>query len=496
MDYSSLARKYGTPLYVYDFNEIQKNFIALKEAFAARKSLVCFAIKASSNLSILKFLSDLGSGFDCVSIGELRRALYIGAKSYKIIFSGVGKQDGELEFALKSDILLINLESEAEMLCLERIAQNLNKSARISIRVNPNVDAKTHPYISTGLSENKFGVSIETARKMYIYAKKSKFLNPVGIHFHIGSQLTDISPICDAAKIVSDLLRELRALEIDIKFFDVGGGIGIRYEDEKQIVLYDYAQGILKSLSGLDVTIVCEPGRFITGAAGVFLTRVLYEKQNCGKRFVIVDGAMNDLIRPSLYGAHHKIELVSEQNFACESCASQSDTENSTARNSSQQSGITQDLAENFTAQNSTHSKAFGIEAKSASEDFAPQNSTPQNGVLQSLQGNFAPHNSSNLSSAVDNSAPQSSAESLSLCDVVGPICESGDFLAKGVSLPSLQSGDLLAIKSAGAYGFSMSSNYNTRCRAAEIAVYDGQDRLIRKRESFDELIALEKDFV
>ena len=477
MDYSSLARKYGTPLYVYDFNEIQKNFIALKEAFAARKSLVCFAIKASSNLSILKFLSDLGSGFDCVSIGELRRALYIGAKSYKIIFSGVGKQDGELEFALKSDILLINLESEAEMLRLERIAQKLNKPARISIRVNPNVDAKTHPYISTGLNENKFGVSIETARKMYIYAKKSKFLNPVGIHFHIGSQLTEIAPICDAAKIVSDLLRELRALEIDIKFFDVGGGIGIRYEDEKQIVLYDYAQGILKSLSGLDVTIVCEPGRFITGASGVLLTRVLYEKQNCGKRFVIVDGAMNDLIRPSLYGAHHKIELVSERNSACESCASQSDTENSTA-------------------QNSTYSKAFGIEAKSASEDFAPQNSTPQNGVSQSLQGNFAPQNSSNLSSAVDNSAPQSSAESLSLCDVVGPICESGDFLAKGVSLPGLQSGDLLAIKSAGAYGFSMSSNYNTRCRAAEVAVYDGQDRLIRKRESFDELIALEKDFV
>ncbi|WP_298104539.1 diaminopimelate decarboxylase [uncultured Campylobacter sp.] len=455
MDYSSLARKYGTPLYVYDFNEIQKNFIALKEAFAARKSLVCFAIKASSNLSILKFLSDLGSGFDCVSIGELRRALYIGAKSYKIIFSGVGKQDSELEFALESDILLINLESEAEMLRLEQIAQNLNKPARISIRVNPNVDAKTHPYISTGLNENKFGVSIETARKMYIYAKKSKFLNPVGIHFHIGSQLTDISPICDAAKIVSDLLRELRALEIDIKFFDVGGGIGIRYEDEKQIVLYDYAQGILRSLSGLDVTIVCEPGRFIAGAAGVFLTRVLYEKQNCGKRFVIVDGAMNDLIRPSLYGAHHKIELVSERNSDCESCASQSDIENSTA-----------------------------------------QNSTPQNGVSQSLQGNFAPQNSSNLSSAVDNSAPQSSAESLSLCDVVGPICESGDFLAKGVVLPPLRNGDLLAIKSAGAYGFSMSSNYNTRPRAAEVAVYDGRDRLIRKRESFDELIALEKDLV
>ena len=436
MDYSSLARKYGTPLYVYDFNEIQKNFIALKEVFTARKSLVCFAIKANSNLSVLKFLSDLGSGFDCVSIGELRRALYIGAKSYKIIFSGVGKQDSELEFALQSDILLINLESEAEMLRLERIAQKLNKPARISIRVNPNVDAKTHPYISTGLNENKFGVSIETARKMYIYAKKSKFLNPVGIHFHIGSQLTDIAPICDAAKIVSDLLRELRAIEIDIKFFDVGGGIGIRYEDEKQIVLYDYAQGILKSLSGLDVTIVCEPGRFITGAAGVFLTRVLYEKQNCGKRFVIVDGAMNDLIRPSLYGAHHAIEIVSA-------------------------------------------SEGINLDEAGDSE--------------VNLGGRGADQTSS---SGADEKISSVNLSEASLCDVVGPICESGDFLAKGVSLPSLQSGDLLAIKSAGAYGFSMSSNYNTRCRAAEVAVYDGQDRLIRKRESFDELIALEKDLV
>ncbi|WP_299224791.1 diaminopimelate decarboxylase [uncultured Campylobacter sp.] len=436
MDYSSLARKYGTPLYVYDFNEIQKNFIALKEVFTARKSLVCFAIKANSNLSVLKFLSDLGSGFDCVSIGELRRALYIGAKSYKIIFSGVGKQDSELEFALQSDILLINLESEAEMLRLERIAQKLNKPVRISIRVNPNVDAKTHPYISTGLNENKFGVSIETARKMYIYAKKSKFLNPVGIHFHIGSQLTDIAPICDAAKIVSDLLRELRAIEIDIKFFDVGGGIGIRYEDEKQIVLYDYAQGILKSLSGLDVTIVCEPGRFITGAAGVFLTRVLYEKQNCGKRFVIVDGAMNDLIRPSLYGAHHAIEIVSA-------------------------------------------SEGINLDEAGDSE--------------VNLGGRGADQTSS---SGADEKISSVNLSEASLCDVVGPICESGDFLAKGVSLPSLQSGDLLAIKSAGAYGFSMSSNYNTRCRAAEIAVYDGQDRLIRKRESFDDLIALEKDLV
>ena len=412
MDYSSLARKYGTPLYVYDFNEIQKNFIALKEAFVARKSLVCFAIKASSNLSILKFLSDLGSGFDCVSIGELRRALYIGAKSYKIIFSGVGKQDGELEFALKSDILLINLESEAEMLRLEQIAQNLNKPARISIRVNPDIDAKTHPYISTGLNENKFGVDLQTAKKMYLHAKNSPHLEPVGIHSHIGSQITDIKPVIEAAKIVANLTRELKATQIDIKFFDVGGGIGIVYGEESEPDLYEYAQGILANLSGLDVTVVCEPGRFIVGNAGYFLTSVLYEKFNKNKRFVIVDGAMNDLIRPSLYQAKHKIFALSSGKTLCE-CKKE-----------------------------------------------------------QLWELKFSP------------------------CDVVGPICESGDFLAKDRNLPPLNAGDLVVIKSAGAYGFAMSSNYNTRGRAAEVAVKGGEDFLIRRRESFEDVVVLEREFL
>lgn len=412
MDYKILATKYGTPLYIYDFDYIKSRYLALKNAFSARKSLVCFAVKANSNLSVLKFLANLGSGFDCVSIGEVRRALLAGANAYKIIFSGVGKKDEELKEALQNNILMINLESPAEMLRLENIAKELKKQARISIRVNPNVDAKTHPYISTGLNENKFGVEISEAKKMYLYAKKSEWLQPYGIHFHIGSQLTDLAPIIEAANIVSNIMSELKALEIDIKFFDVGGGIGVVYENENEISLYDYAQGILGALKGQDVTVICEPGRFLTANAGVFLTKVLYQKLNSKKRFVIVDGAMNDLIRPSLYNAHHRILVVSNKNG-----------------------------------------------------EISNENS------VQNLN-------------------------EISKADVVGPICESSDFLAKNVDLPELKNGDLLLVKSAGAYGFSMSSNYNSRLRCAEIALENGIDRLIRRRESFEYLIALEREFI
>ncbi|WP_367649350.1 diaminopimelate decarboxylase [Campylobacter sp. RM16188] len=412
MDFTNLAKTYGTPLYVYDFDYIAARYEALKQAFHARKSLVCYAVKANSNLSVLKHLANLGAGFDCVSQGEVRRALMAGAKKYQIIFSGVGKSDNELKFALENEILMINLESEAEMYSLENVARELGKTARISIRVNPDIDAKTHPYISTGLNENKFGVDIKTAKKMYLHAKNSAFLEPVGIHSHIGSQITDIEPIVQASKVVSNLLRELKSIEIDIKFFDVGGGLGIVYGDEKEPNLYEYAQGILSNLSGLDVTIVCEPGRFIVGNSGYFLTSVLYEKFNKQKRFVVVDGAMNDLLRPSLYGAKHKIFAVKDGQVVC---------------------GCRQEDLDKF--------------------DF-------------------------------------------SLCDVVGPVCESGDFLAKNVNLPTCDSKDLLVVKSAGAYGFSMSSNYNTRLRAAEVGVKDGKDFLIRRRESFEDLIALEKDLL
>jgi diaminopimelate decarboxylase len=398
MDFKTLADKYGTPLYVYNFNHFTEQYKKLKEAFRAKKTLISYAVKANSNLSVIKHFASLESGADCVSIGEVKRALLAGIPKYKIIFSGVGKRDDEIEEALKLDILMINLESMAEMKRVEMIAEKLGIEARISIRVNPNIDPKTHPYISTGLHENKFGVDIDTATRMYLQANNSKFLNPIGIHFHIGSQLTELEPIKEASQIVSDLVRKLQKVNIDIKFFDIGGGLGIQYDDETLIEPYDYAQAILSTLSGLDVTICMEPGRYLTANAGYFLTEVLYEKVNGDKRFVIVDGAMNDLIRPSLYNAYHKIEVLADGE--------------------------------------------------------------------------------------------------VSKANIVGPVCESGDFFAKNVDVPATNHGDLVVIHSAGAYGFVMASNYNTRPRPAEVGIIDGEDKLIRKRETFEDLIALEKEFI
>jgi len=401
IDFQQLSNKYNTPLYVYDFNEISKNYYELKEAFKARKSMLCFAVKANSNLSLLKHLATLGSGCDCVSIGEVKRALIAGVQKYKIIFSGVGKRDAEIQEALQKDILMLNLESEEEMYRVEKIAQELEIEARISIRVNPNIDPKTHPYISTGLHENKFGVDIQSAKKMYLYANRSNFLNPIGIHFHIGSQITQTTPFKDASIVIADLLKSLKAANVDIKFFDVGGGVGIKYKDEETISLYEYAQNIFESLGNQDVTIVCEPGRYLVGNSGYLVTKVLYEKKNEKKRFVIVDAAMNDLLRPSLYSAYHDFELIN----------------------------------------------------------------------------------------ADDN-------KEKSLADIVGPICESGDFLAKDIYMQETQHDDIIVLKSAGAYGFSMSSNYNSRPRAAEVALIDGKDRLIRQRETIEDLLRLEIDFI
>lgn len=400
INFKEIAAEYKTPLYVYDFDYMRERYEELKEAFKGRKSLLAYAIKSNSNLSVIKHFASMGSGGDCVSIGEVRRAFLAGIPSYKIIFSGVGKSDDEIREAIEKDILYINVESEAELGRVEMIAKELGSIARISIRVNPNIDPKTHPYISTGLHDNKFGVDLDSAKRMYIKAHNSEFLDPIGIHFHIGSQLTELEPIYEAAVIVADLVRSLLSIKIEIKFFDIGGGLGVVYKDEITIKPYDYAQAILSALKGLDLTIVCEPGRFLTANAGYFLTKVLYEKKNGSKRFVVVDGAMNDLIRPSLYKAYHKIEAI-------------------------------------------TDSKSQASEA-----------------------------------------------------DVVGPVCESGDFFAKNYLLPQLEHNDLLVIHSAGAYGFGMGSNYNTRGRSAEVALEGGKSRLIRKREEFEDLVALEKDFL
>lgn len=399
IDFKELANKYQTPYYVYDFDHITGQYEELKGAFKARKSLLAYAVKANSNLSVIKHLADLGAGADCVSIGEVKRALRVGVQPYKIIFSGVGKIDSEIKEALELGILMINVESAAELDRVEIIAKELGVVARISIRVNPNIDPQTHPYISTGLHENKFGVDIDTAKRMYIKCKNSDNLDPTGIHCHIGSQLTQLEPIKESVKIVADLVNNLAAIKIDLSFFDVGGGLGIVYDDETLIDTNEYAQSILECLFGLDITVVCEPGRFLVGNSGVFVSKVLYEKVNGEKRFVIVDGAMNDLIRPSLYDAYHKVEVLNDN-------------------------------------------------------------------------------------------------KELSDCNLVGPVCESGDFFAKNIDLPQTEHNDLVAIYSAGAYCFTMASNYNTRNKVAEIAVENGQDRLIRKRETFEDLIALEEEYL
>ena len=416
-----LAKKYDTPLYVYDLSRIESNFLDFKQAFSGRKSLICYALKANSNLGILSLLARLGSGADCVSIGEVRRALLAKIPKYKIIFSGVGKRPSEIEEALKLDILFLNVESTQELQTIEQIAQKLHKEqtstksnfgsepkkARISIRVNPNIDAKTHPYISTGLSENKFGLDIHSAKQAYLYAHKSPFLEPIGIHFHIGSQICDLAPIKQSASKIAELAKSLLALGIELRFFDIGGGLGIRYENEAEISLYDYAQAILAELKGGDFTIICEPGRRIVGNAGVLLTKVLYEKHTQNKRFVIIDSGMNDLMRPALYSAVHQVQTYGKD-----------------------------------TQKRGDKTKA----------------------------------------------------------DIVGPVCESSDTFLKGVELPPLQAGDILGFGNAGAYGYSMASNYNTRTKPAEIGFYTQDNgkistqgiRVLKEREEFSELVANE----
>ncbi len=400
IDFRSLTDEFKTPLYIYDLDYMTEQYNKLKEAFKGRKSIVAYAVKANSNLSVVQHFAKLGSGADCVSIGEVRRAFKAGIPAYKIIFSGVGKSDDEIREAIEKDILYINVESEAELGRVQMIAKELGRVSRISIRVNPNIDPKTHPYISTGLHDNKFGVDLNTAKRMYIMANNSEYLDPVGIHFHIGSQLTELTPIRESAEIVADLVRSLATIKIDLKFFDIGGGLGIRYDDETLIEPYDYAQAILGCLTALDVTILCEPGRFLTANAGYFVSKVLYEKQNGEKKFVVVDGAMNDLLRPALYKAYHKIEAITD---------------------------------------------AQGEERA---------------------------------------------------VDIVGPVCESGDFFAKDYPLPALNHNDLIVVHSAGAYGFGMGSNYNTRGRSAEVALKGGKAKLIRRRENFEDLIALEEAYL
>ncbi len=388
-----LAETYGTPLYVYSRATIERHYHAFDQALAGRDHLICYAVKANSNLAVLNLLARLGSGFDIVSGGELQRVLKAGGDASKVVFSGVGKQASEIAMALEAGIRCFNIESEAEVDTIEHIAARLGKSAAVSFRVNPDVDAKTHPYISTGLKENKFGISFDQAERIYSKAQQQQHLDVMGIDCHIGSQLTELSPFVDALDRLLDLIARLADRGIEIRHMDLGGGLGVRYQDEQPPLPAEWASALAERLDGFNGEIIIEPGRAIMANAGVLLTRVNVIKTHDHKNFAIVDAAMNDLMRPALYQAWQEIIPVDQQSVA-----------------------------------------------------------TPR------------------------------------LYDVVGPICETGDFLGKEREL-AIASDDLLAIRSAGAYGSTMSSNYNSRPRAAEVLVDGEQHHLVRARESFADLI-------
>ena len=389
---TELASKYGTPAYVYSRATFERHWHAFDKAFGTHPHLVCYAVKANSNLAILNLLAGLGSGFDIVSIGELERVLRAGGDAAKVVFSGVGKKPVEIRRALEAGILCFNVESEAELQVINDIAGEMGKIAPISIRVNPNVDAKTHPYISTGLKENKFGIAHEQAVTVYQQAQAMQNIAVQGIDCHIGSQLTEIEPFVDALKRVLELVDQLQENGIELKHLDLGGGLGIRYQNETPPEPAEQIEALLAGLGDRKVEILIEPGRAIAGNAGVLLTEVLYLKHSEAKNFAIIDAAMNDLMRPALYSAWQEIV------------------------------------------------------------------------ALQPREGETKAY------------------------DLVGPVCETGDFLGKDRKL-NLQAGDLLAVKSAGAYGFGMSSNYNSRPRAVEIMV-DGSDaHVIRQRESLEQLL-------
>ncbi len=393
-----VAKEQGTPCYIYSHATLTRHFQAFDQAFAEVPHLIAFAMKANSNLAILRLMASLGSGADIVSGGELFRALQAGIPPSKIVFAGVGKSPEEIGYALDSDILLFNVESPAELQAINDVARGKGLRARVALRVNPDIDPQTHPYITTGLKKSKFGIGADRALDEFTTASSLPNVEVIGVHAHIGSQLTQVSPFVDSLKRVVGLIETLKSRGIPIRYLNIGGGLGITYSDETPPLPTEYANAIMPLLQASQCEIIMEPGRVIAGNAGVMLTHVLYIKETGAKNFAIVDAAMNDLLRPSLYQAHH---------------------------------------------------------------DILPVRQVP------------------NASEAV--------------FDVVGPVCESGDFLAQGRTLPAVKAGDLLAVMSAGAYGFTMASNYNSRPRVPEILVKGGESFVIRDRESFDDLVRGEK---
>jgi diaminopimelate decarboxylase len=394
-----LAKECGTPLYVYSRSALVENFKQFDSAFADIPHLVCFAVKANSNLSLLKLFRDLGAGYDIVSGGELFRVRQVGVDPQKVVFSGVGKKNTEIDYALNSNILLFNVESKAELDAIEARGKVLNIKARVSFRVNPDIDPETHPHISTGLQQHKFGVSMDEALPLYQQAASLSQVEPVGISCHIGSQVTSLKPFVESTERVLRLVDQLTASGIRLQFIDLGGGLGIRYNDESPPTVAEYATALTALLAGRSETLILEPGRILSANAAVLLTEVLYLKQSQGRQFVVVDAGMNDLIRPGLYGAYHDIvpvETIERENF---------------------------------------------------------------------------------------------------VADIVGPVCETTDYLARDRTLPQVQRGEILAVKDAGAYGFTLASNYNSRPRAAEVLVDSHSYQIVRKRESYEDLVRGEKGF-
>lgn len=393
---SEICRQVGTPVFIYSRKTLERHFNVFREPFEKVDHLICYSMKACSNLGVLRVFANLGSGADIVSGGELYRAIRAGIDPQKIVYSGVGKRESEIDEAIDADILMFNVESEGELETVNQRAIRKKAKARIALRVNPDVDPKTHPYISTGLKTNKFGIDISKALGLYKRAQAMDGIDPVGIDCHIGSQLTELSPFKETVSILKELLKTLRQEGINIRYLDVGGGLGIPYDQETPPPPSAYGFTILEALAEMDVKIILEPGRVIVGNAGILATEVLYLKQTAEKTFVIVDAAMNDLVRPSLYKAHHTILPV----------------------------------------------RRFG----------------------DSSQGEVL------------------------IADIVGPICESGDFLARSREIPKPKAGDFLAVMSAGAYGFSMSSNYNSRPRACEVLVTGDKFFVVRNRECYEDL--------
>ena len=394
---AEIARDVGTPFYLYSYHTLVRHFTVFNQAFDQMPHLVCYSAKANSNIALIRLFAGLGGGVDVVSGGELFRALKGGADPGKIVFSGVGKREDEIEFALESGILMFNVESPEELGVINERAGLMGKKARIALRINPDVDPKTHPHISTGLKSNKFGINIEKSLDEYRRARALPNVEIVGVDCHIGSQVTQISPFLDALERLKRLIAALRDEGIEIRYLDLGGGLGITYNEEMPPHPEEYARAVIDSVRDLKVTFIFEPGRVIVGNAGILVSKVLYTKGNEEKNFVIVDAGMNDLIRPSIYGSYHQIQPV----------------------------------------------------------------------VIRD-RGSF-------------------------VADVVGPICESGDFLAKGRMIPKFERGDLMAVMSAGAYGFSMASNYNSRPRIAEVLVKDKKFHVIRRREEYGDLTRGEK---